>query len=173
MSPCCQGGMSSSSSSSDRLLRQTKRLVYLDSAATSHKPTAVTNAPTQYYKQSNSNVHQGAHALSRVSTNAYEGARDKVASFVNAYSWNEIVFTSGATDAINLVATSLSYTSGEEEQQYVIAGGDEILITKAENHSNIVPWQMVADRMGAVLRYVPAASFVGPGGWTLPHLQVL
>ena len=131
-----------------------KRLVYLDSAATSHKPTAVTDALTQYYERSNSNVHRGAHALSREATEAYESSRDKVASFVNAYSRNEIVFTSGATDAINLVATSLSQTNGKaptDSSERYIAMGDEILITEAEHHSNIVPWQMVASRTGAVL----------------------
>lgn len=131
-----------------------KRLVYLDSAATSHKPTAVTDALTQYYERSNSNVHRGAHALSREATEAYESSRDKVASFVNAYSRNEIVFTSGATDAINLVATSLSQTNGKtptDSSERYIAMGDELLITEAEHHSNIVPWQMVASRTGAVL----------------------
>ena len=137
-----------------------KRLVYLDSAATSHKPTAVTDALTRYYERLNSNVHRGAHALSRESTEAYEGARDKVASFVNAYSRNEVVFTSGATEAINLVAASLGQhgTSGDGERYLSIGEGDEILITEAEHHSNIVPWQMLASRTGAVLRYVPASS---------------
>jgi cysteine desulfurase/selenocysteine lyase len=143
-----------------------KRLVYLDSAATSHKPTAVTDALTQYYERSNSNVHRGAHALSREATEAYEASRDKVASFINAYSRNEIVFTSGATDAINLVATSLSQTNGkppsDSTQQY-IAMDDEILITEAEHHSNIVPWQMVASRTGAVLKFVPATSLATNG----------
>ena len=90
-----------------------KRLVYLDSAATSQKPNAVISALTAYYEHANSNVHRGAHALSREATEQYESARDKVASFINANSRNEIVFTSGATEAINMVATSLSHTCGE------------------------------------------------------------
>ncbi len=139
-----------------------RRLVYLDSAATSHKPKVVTDALTSYYETLNSNVHRGAHALSRVSTEAYEDARDKVSNFVNAYSRNEVIFTSGATEAINLVATSLSSrTSGNVPDTRRISEGDEILITEAEHHSNIVPWQMVASRTGAILRYVPASSVSG------------
>jgi len=154
---------SSSSSSSDGVVvgggdRGGKRLVYLDSAATSHKPTAVTDALTRYYERLNSNVHRGAHALSRESTEAYESARDKVATFVNAYTRNEVVFTSGATEAINLVASSLGQKTGDGERYLSIGEGDEILITEAEHHSNIVPWQMLASRTGAILRYVPASS---------------
>jgi cysteine desulfurase/selenocysteine lyase len=143
--------------------KQNKRLIYLDSAATSHKPTVVTDALTKYYEQSNSNVHRGAHALSREATELYEVARDKVAMFVNAASRNEIVFTSGATDAINLVATSLSQTCGRAPLtgELYLKEGDEIVITEAEHHSNIVPWQMAAKRTGAVLKYVPACSISG------------
>ena len=96
--------------------KQNKRLVYLDSAATSQKPNAVTSALTAYYEHANSNVHRGAHALSREATEQYESARDKVASFINANSRNEIVFTSGATEAINLVATALSNTCGQPKE---------------------------------------------------------
>ncbi|KAL3756559.1 hypothetical protein ACHAWU_009953 [Discostella pseudostelligera] len=140
-----------------------KRLIYLDSAATSQKPTAVTDALTRYYERSNSNVHRGAHALSREATEQYEDARDKVANFVNAASRNEIIFTSGATDAINLVATSLSHTCGRDPLQgeLYLKAGDEIVITEAEHHSNIVPWQMAAKRTGAILKYVPACSKSG------------
>ena len=143
----------------------TKRLVYLDSAATSQKPTAVTDALTRYYEHANSNVHRGAHALSREATEQYEAARDKVSSFINASSRNEIVFTSGATEAINLVATSLSHTCGQvpatNARELYLTKGDEIIITENEHHSNIVPWQMVAQRTGAVLKYVPACSITG------------
>jgi len=141
-----------------------KRLVYLDSAATSQKPTSVTDALTAYYERANSNVHRGAHALSREATEQYEGARDKVAAFVNANSRNEIVFTSGATEAINLVATSLSHSCGKPPKnvrELYFQEGDEIVITESEHHSNIVPWQMVAERTGAVLKYVPACSVTG------------
>ncbi|KAL7551517.1 hypothetical protein ACHAWF_018188 [Thalassiosira exigua] len=137
------------------------RLVYLDSAATSHKPSAVTDALTRYYERENSNVHRGAHALSREATERYESARDKVASFVNAHSRNEIVFTSGATEAINLVAASLSRTCGkapEDPRELYLREGDEVVITEAEHHSNIVPWQMAAERTGAALKYVPASA---------------
>jgi cysteine desulfurase/selenocysteine lyase len=139
-----------------------KRLIYLDSAATSHKPSAVTDALTHYYEHFNSNVHRGAHALSREATELYENARDKVAKFVNASSRNEIVFTSGATDAINLVANSLSHACGKNIYgELYLTEGDEIIITEAEHHSNIVPWQMAAKRTGAVLKYVPACSVSG------------
>jgi cysteine desulfurase/selenocysteine lyase len=141
-----------------------KRLVYLDSAATSQKPTVVTDALTRYYEQANSNVHRGAHALSREATEQYEAARDKVASFINANSRNEIVFTSGATEAINLVASSLSHTCGRapsDPRELYIQEGDEIVITESEHHSNIVPWQMVVQRTGAVLKFVPACSVTG------------
>lgn len=153
--------------------KQNKRLIYLDSAATSHKPTAVTDALTRYYERFNSNVHRGAHALSREATELYEDARDKVASFVNAASRNEIVFTSGATDAINLVATSLSQTCGRESSsgELYLKEGDEIIITEAEHHSNIVPWQMAAKRSGAVLKYVPACSI--SGGFDLNAFEAL
>lgn len=142
----------------------TKRLVYLDSAATSQKPTAVTNALTAYYEHANSNVHRGAHALSREATEQYEAARDKVATFINASNRNEIVYTSGATEAINLVATSLSHTCGQppsNARELYLTKGDEIIITESEHHSNIVPWQMVAERTGAILKYVPACSITG------------
>eukprot|EP00804_Cyclotella_cryptica_P029016 CCRYP_005220-RA/>CCRYP_005220-RA protein AED:0.00 eAED:0.00 QI:89/-1/1/1/-1/1/1/200/530 len=134
-----------------------RRLVYLDSAATSQKPTAVTDALAAYYLKYNSNVHRGAHALSREATSLYEQARDKVASFVNAYSRNEVVFTRGATEAINLVAASLSCPSsfGKEQEWMRLEEGDEIIITEAEHHSNIVPWQLAARKTGAILKYVP------------------
>ena len=163
---------SSSSSSSDNdgsdddqsKKQKKKRLVYLDSAATSQKPNAVISALTAYYEHANSNVHRGAHALSREATEQYESARDKVASFINANSRNEIVFTSGATEAINMVATSLSHTCGEppkNARELYLTRGDEIIITESEHHSNIVPWQMVVERTGAVLKYVPACSATG------------
>ncbi|KAL7476559.1 hypothetical protein ACHAWX_000081, partial [Stephanocyclus meneghinianus] len=134
-----------------------RRLVYLDSAATSQKPTAVTDALTAYYQKYNSNVHRGAHALSREATSLYEQARDKIASFVNAYSRNEIVFTRGATEAINLVAASLSCPASlcKENSWMRLDQGDEIIITEAEHHSNIVPWQLAARKTGAILKYLP------------------
>lgn len=123
-----------------------KPLVYLDNAATSQKPVAVLNALRHYYERDNANVHRGAHTLSVRATEAYEGARDKVAAFVNAASRQEIVFTRNASEAINLVA----YTWGLNTLQL----GDEIILTVMEHHSNIVPWQLIAQKTGAVLKYV-------------------
>ncbi|TAF54650.1 MAG: aminotransferase class V-fold PLP-dependent enzyme, partial [Oscillatoriales cyanobacterium] len=121
-------------------------LVYLDNAATSQKPQAVLDAIVHYYTHDNSNVHRGVHTLSARATEAYEAARDKVAAFVNARSRNEIVFTRNASEAINLVA----YTWGSS----TIQAGDEIILSVMEHHSNLVPWQMLAQRTGAVLKFV-------------------
>jgi len=123
-----------------------KPLVYIDNAATSQKPIAVLNALRHYYERDNANVHRGAHTLSVRATEGFEGARDKVASFVNAASRQEIVFTRNASEAINLVA----YTWGLNTLQ----PGDEIILTVMEHHSNIIPWQMIAQKTGAVIKYV-------------------
>lgn len=128
-------------------------LVYLDNAATSQKPQAVLDAMTHYYEADNANVHRGVHALSARATEAYEGARDKVAAFVNAASRDEIVFTRNASEAINLVA----YAWGLSE----LASGDEILLSVMEHHSNLVPWQLIAKRTGAVLKHVPLSETQG------------
>ena len=121
-------------------------LVYLDNAATSQKPTAVLEALQDYYRQDNSNVHRGVHTLSARATDAYEGARDKIAAFVNAASRQEIVYTRNASEAINLVA----YSWGQNN----LKAGDEIILTVMEHHSNLIPWQLVAQRTGAVLKFV-------------------
>mmetsp|Transcript_32764 Transcript_32764/g.77641 ORF Transcript_32764/g.77641 Transcript_32764/m.77641 type:complete len:485 (-) Transcript_32764:55-1509(-) len=138
------------------LLKETvhdgKKLIYLDSAATSQKPIQVLDAMDKYWRTSNANVHRGAHALSVKATDLYEGARDKVAKFVNAKR-EEIVFTSGATDAINLVA----YSWGMEN----LKEGDEIILSVMEHHSNIVPWQLVAAKTGAVIKFVQMSSDEG------------
>ena len=123
-----------------------KPLVYLDSAATSQKPNQVVDAIEHYYKAQNSNVHRGAHTLSREATAAYEGARDSIASLINAPSRNEVVFTSGATEAINLVATSYG--------RAFLKAGDEIVVSEMEHHSNLIPWQILAEQTGVVLRFV-------------------
>ncbi|MFH7030409.1 MAG: cysteine desulfurase [Heteroscytonema crispum UTEX LB 1556] len=123
-----------------------KPLVYLDNAATSQKPLLVLNTLRDYYEQYNSNVHRGAHTLSAKATDAYEGTRNKIAAFVNAASRNEIVYTRNATEAINLVA----YSWGMNNLQT----GDEIILSVMEHHSNIVPWQFVAQKTGAVLKFV-------------------
>ncbi len=123
-----------------------KPLVYLDNAATSQKPLLVLNTLRDYYEQYNSNVHRGVHTLSAMATDAYEGARDKVAAFVNAASRQEIVYTRNATEAINLVA----YSWGTSNLQ----PGDEIILSVMEHHSNLIPWQLLAQRTGAVLKFV-------------------
>jgi cysteine desulfurase/selenocysteine lyase len=123
-----------------------KPLVYLDNAATSQKPRAVIETVARYYREDNANVHRGIHELSRRATVAYEESRAKVAGFINASDPSEIVFTRGTTEAINLVAGSW----GPE----LVSEGDEILLSVLEHHSNIVPWQLLAARTGARLRYI-------------------
>ena len=124
-----------------------KPLVYLDNAATSQKPSQVITALDHYYSADNANIHRGVHTLSERATAAYEGGRDKVKQFLNAADRREIVFVRGATEAINLVAQSYARPR--------LKPGDEILITEMEHHSNIVPWQMVCEQTGAVLKVVP------------------
>ena len=114
-------------------------LVYLDNAATTQKPMAVLLASRNYYEAINSNIHRGVHRLARLATEAFENARQTVASYLNAASSDEVIFTSGTTDGINLVANILSL-SGR------IKAGDEVLISTLEHHSNIVPWQMLCER---------------------------
>ncbi|MFA1642893.1 cysteine desulfurase [Chryseomicrobium imtechense] len=121
-------------------------LVYLDSGATSQKPTAVIEAVKAYYEQDNSNVHRGVHTLGNRATEGYEGAREKVRGFINASSTKEIVFVRGTTTAINTVAASYGDAT--------ISEGDEIVITYMEHHSNIIPWQQLAKRKKAVLKYI-------------------
>jgi cysteine desulfurase/selenocysteine lyase len=128
-------------------------LVYLDNAATSQKPRAVLDAILHYYERDNANVHRGIHELSNRATAAYEAARTRAAKFFNARSAEEIVFTRGTTEGINLVARSW----GEK----FIRRGDAILLTEMEHHSNLVPWQMLAERTGAQLRFLPVQ---GDGG---------
>lgn len=122
-------------------------LVYLDNAATSQKPKLVVETMEQYYLTENSNVHRGIHLLSEQATEAFEGARGKVARFLNARDAREIIFVRGATEGINLVAHSFA--------RPLLSVGDEILISEMEHHSNIVPWQMVCEETGAVLRVAP------------------
>src|SRR5256712_9151411 len=124
-----------------------KPLVYLDSAATSQKPRAVIDAIARYYLTDNANVHRGVHLLSERATEAYEAAREKVRRFIHAAHAHEIVFVRGTTEAINLVAQ----TYGRSR----VRPGDEILITVTEHHSNIVPWQLLCEEKGAVLRVAP------------------
>jgi len=127
-------------------------LVYFDNAATTQKPKAVIDAITNYYSHDNANVHRGVHALSARATIQFEAARKKVQRFINANKSNECIFTRGTTESINLVAQSLIAP--------LIRPGEEILITHMEHHSNIVPWQMVCNKTGAVLQVAPI-SFDG------------
>jgi len=122
-------------------------LAYLDNAATTQKPICVLDRLERYYREENANVHRGVHHLSEVATAAYEGVREKLRRFVNARETREVIFTRGATEAVNLVAGSLS--------QYWLRPGDEVLISWMEHHSNIVPWQMACERTGALLRVIP------------------
>ncbi|MDH3379937.1 MAG: cysteine desulfurase [Gammaproteobacteria bacterium] len=124
-----------------------KPLVYLDSAASAQKPSAVIEAVDHYYRHDHANVHRGVHALSERATNAYEGGREAARRFLNAESVSEIVFVRGATEGINLVAQSYGRPR--------LGVGDEVLITEMEHHSNIVPWQLLCEQTGATLKWVP------------------
>jgi cysteine desulfurase/selenocysteine lyase len=124
-----------------------KPLVYLDNGATSQKPIQVIDAVSTYYKTFNANIHRGVHELSQRATSAYEQAREQVAKLINARESAEIVFTRGATESINLVVQTWG-------RNYLKAG-DEIVVTAMEHHANIVPWQMVCEETGAVLRVIP------------------
>jgi cysteine desulfurase/selenocysteine lyase len=124
-----------------------KPLVYLDNGATTQKPQSVIDAVANYYARDNANVHRGVHELSERATAAYEGAREKVRDFINASSVAEVVFTRGTTESINLAAQS--YCRPE------LKPGDEVLITEMEHHSNIVPWQLLCEQTGAVLKVAP------------------
>lgn len=124
-----------------------KPLVYLDNAATSQKPITVITKAQEYYSSMNSNIHRGVHALSQVATEAYESARIKIKSFINSLGKNEIIFTSGTTESINLVAQTYCRANIKE--------GDEVIISEMEHHSNIVPWQMICDEKNAKLKIIP------------------
>ena len=121
-------------------------LVYFDNGATSQKPQVVIDCIDQYYSAENANIHRGVHHLSQVSTTNYENARKTIQAYLNAEKSEEIIFTKGTTDGINLIAQSFGR---------MLNAGDEILITEMEHHSNIVPWQMVAQERGLVVKYIP------------------
>lgn len=132
------------------ILKQTingKPLVYLDNAATSQKPQFVIDAMNHYYMEENSNIHRGVHYLSELATQSYEAARVKIQKHINAKHLEEVIFTRGTTEAINLVAHSFGRSRVKE--------GDEIIISAMEHHSNIVPWQLLRDEKGIVLRIIP------------------
>ncbi len=124
-----------------------KPLVYFDTASSAQRPLAVIEATDNFYREHNANVHRGVHTLSQEATDLYEGGRHKLARFINASSWREVVFTRGTTEAINLVANSFL--------RPMLQPGDEILVTQMEHHANIVPWQMLLEETGACLKVVP------------------
>jgi len=136
--------------------------VYLDSAASSQKPLPVIEAMNHYYRRINANVHRGIHRLSEEATNAYEGARERITRFINAADSAEVIYVRNATEGFNLVA----YSWGRAN----LRPGDEILITAMEHHANIVPWQIVAEQTGAVVRHLP---FLPNGTLDLDHLPQL
>ncbi len=138
-----------------RTVRDGRRLVYLDSGATSQKPVQVLDAERNFYEHHNAAVHRGAHQLSEEATDAYESARATVAAFIGARA-DEVVFTKNATEGINLVAYSMSNatTSGPQAARFVVGPGDSIVVTEMEHHANLVPWQMLAQRTGATLRWL-------------------
>ncbi len=125
-------------------------LVYLDNAATSQKPKAVIEALVDFYSQTNANIHRGIHVLSEEATVLYEGAREKVSRFIGAPKSRSVVFTRNTTEAINLAR----FAWGNSH----VNAGDEILLTEMEHHSNLVPWQMLAQSKGATLRFIPVTE---------------
>lgn len=144
------------------LLMRAPGLIYLDNAATTQKPLAVLDAERHFYETANANVHRGSHRLAVAATDAFEGARASVARFIHAASSDEIVFTRGTTEAINLVAQSWGAAN--------LHAGDEIILTTLEHHANIVPWQMLAARCGAIIRPVRLLS---DGSLDIEHFHTL
>ncbi|WP_410498374.1 aminotransferase class V-fold PLP-dependent enzyme [Chitinibacter sp. S2-10] len=136
-------------------------LVYLDNAATTQKPLSVLDAERHYYEYANANVHRGAHRLAVAATDAFEGARSTVARFINASSSDEIIFTRGTTEAINLIANTFGLG---------LRAGDEIIVSTLEHHANIVPWQMLAQRNGVIVKQL---NITADGEIDLAHLQQL
>ncbi|MFM1818919.1 MAG: hypothetical protein RIS61_517, partial [Actinomycetota bacterium] len=145
-----------------RTVRDGKKLVYLDSGATSQKPRQVLDAEREFYEKHNAAVHRGAHQLAEEATDAYELARQKIAKFVGAPA-NEIVFTKNATEAINLVAYAFLNATLKAahhkplpagSEKFVLAPGDELLVTEMEHHANLVPWQELAEKTGVTLKWI-------------------
>jgi cysteine desulfurase/selenocysteine lyase len=139
-----------------------KSLVYFDNAATTQKPLSVIESIDTFYKKTNANIHRGAHHLANISTEYFENTRELTRAFLNARETAEIIFTSGTTDSINLVAQ----TWGRQN----IGKGDEILLSMLEHHSNIVPWQMLAEEKGAVIKVIPIHD---NGTWQVETLDTL
>ena len=142
-------GLSSETIKKDFPIFNNSDLVYLDNAATTHKPQSVLDTVDRLYTEANANVHRALYSLGSESTERFENSRTKVADFINSNSAKEIIFTSGTTESINLLARSLGNT---------LNPGDEILISEMEHHSNIVPWQLTAERTGTTLNYIPVTE---------------
>ena len=142
-----------------------KPLVYLDNGATTQKPRSVIDAVARFYERDNSNVHRGLHALSMRATDGYEAARARAATFINAADPAEIIFTRGTTESVNLVASSWGNAN--------LRPGDVILTTEMEHHSNLIPWQQLAARTGATLKYVPVVGADAEHGLDLDALDTL
>jgi len=134
----------------ERTVRGGKKLIYLDSGATSQKPESVIEAESNFYRSHNAAVHRGAHQLAEEATDAYEGAREKVANFLGAKS-EEIVFTKSATESINLIAYSMS--NAPSGSRFALTSKDRIVVTEMEHHANLIPWQQLASRSGAKLSW--------------------
>jgi len=134
----------------ERTVRDGKKLVYLDSGATSQKPLSVINAEGDFYKFHNAAVHRGAHQLAEEATDAYEGARLKVAAFLGARE-DQIVFTKGATESLNLIAYAMG--NAEPGSRFALTSQDAIVVTEMEHHANLIPWQQLAARTGAQLSW--------------------
>jgi cysteine desulfurase / selenocysteine lyase len=139
-----------------RTVRDGRPLIFLDSAATSQKPLAVLDAEREFLLRSNAPVHRGAYALGEEATDAYEGARQTVADFVDA-AFDEVVFTKNATESLNLVAYAMgnAATAGEDAERFRVGPGDRIVVTEMEHHANLIPWQQLAQRTGAELAWLP------------------
>ena len=131
-----------------RTVRDGKKLVYLDSGATSQKPESVISAEANFYRMHNAAVHRGAHQLAEEATEAYEGGRESVAKFLGA-TVDEIIFTKSATESLNLLA--YAFSSGDSLNRFQIKRGDRIVVTEMEHHANLIPWQQLAKRTGAEL----------------------
>lgn len=127
-----------------------KPLVYFDNGATAQKPLSVINTISDYYKNTNANIHRGVHTLSQEATQAYEDARVKISNYINAETSDQIIYTKGTTDGINLVANGF--------RKSILKPGDEVLISSMEHHSNIVPWQMICEETGATLKVIPVTN---------------
>ena len=131
-------------------IQNNKELIYFDNAATTQKPKCVLDEITSFYSNYNSNVHRGVYKIAEEATIKYESTRDSIANFINADNRNSIVFTSGATEAINLIA----YAWARKK----LSRGDHILLSEMEHHSNIVPWQIIANELGLIIDYIPINS---------------